>query len=254
MFLKNDAVIYSMSPVLAFFARTVPGVRLSIARLEKIKAADWCEFDGVLFPFDDRFMDRKRFVAIAAGAIEQAEVSIATKTITQEDVVVEFGAGLGIAASRMHKLCVPKRHICFEANPIIQEYITQLIAANNLQMEFQNIALGNGKALDFYAMDDYILSSFEKPKQSQAYRKISVPTISLEDVVKTYQPSAIFCDIEGAELDYFTARDFAGLKKIVIELHPEIYGLTGQSAFCERMQKNGFKLARRKQQTFCFFR
>ena len=73
-------------------------------------------------------------------------------------------------------------------------------------------------------------------------------------MIKAHQPTVIFCDIEGAELDYFTSDQFKGVKKIVIELHPEIYGKHGLSAFCARIQKHGFALKQKQRQTYCFVR
>lgn len=254
MFPSPEAPIYSMSPILAFLARTFPGIRISLSRFEKIKTASWCKYDNVRFPFVSRFMDRKRFVAMAAGAIEHDEVAMAKQVISKEDVLVEFGAGLGIAAARVHKICSPKGHICFEANPILGEYTSQLFKVNKLDIGFENIALGNGQKLPFYAMDDYILSSFDKPAPGHAFTKIEVPTITLEAVIKAHQPTVIFCDIEGAELDYFTSDQFKGVKKIVIELHPEIYGTDGLSTFCARMQDKGFALAQKQRHTYCFVR
>lgn len=254
MFPGPEASIYSMSPILAFLARTFPGIRISLSRFEKIKTASWCKYDNVLFPFVSRFMDRKRFVAMAAGAIEHDEVVMAKQVITKEDVLVEFGAGLGIAAARVHKICSPKGHICFEANPLLGEYTRQLFKANKLNIGFENIALGNGQKLPFYAMDDYILSSFDKPASGHAHTKIEVATITLEAVINAHQPTVIFCDIEGAELEYFTSDQFKGVQKIVIELHPEIYGTDGVSAFCARMQEKGFALAQKQRQTYCFAR
>ena len=36
---------------------------------------------------------------------------------------MEFGSGLGIAASRVHiRKSLPKRHICCEANPLLELY------------------------------------------------------------------------------------------------------------------------------------
>ena len=112
-------------------------------------------------------MDRKRFVAMAAGAIEYDEVAIAKQVISKDDILVEFGAGLGIAAARVHKLCTPKGHICFEANPLLGEYTSQLFKVNKLNIRFENIALGNGQTLPFHALDDYILSAFDKPAEGR---------------------------------------------------------------------------------------
>ena len=254
MFPSPDAAVYSMPPILAFFARTFPGIRLSLSRFKKIKNASWCKYDDLLFPFVSRFMDRKRFVAMAAGAIEHDEVDIAKQVIGKEDILVEFGAGLGVAAARVHKKCTPKRHICFEANPLLSEYITRLFKVNDLNIRFENVALGNGEELSFFAMDDYVLSGFDKPIEGQAFTKIEVPTITLDAVIEAHQPTVIFCDIEGAELNYFTSQQFKGVQKIVIELHPENYGKDGLSIFCSRMQEAGFTLVQKQKQTYCFVR
>ena len=38
----------------------------SIINFKSVQSASHCEFDGISFQFDSRFMDKKRFVAIAA--------------------------------------------------------------------------------------------------------------------------------------------------------------------------------------------
>ena len=247
-------MIYRMSGVLAWFARTFPGVRLTISKWSVVSRSTHCQVNDVLFHFDSRYMDRKRFVAIACGAIEYDEAHLAEKTITSEDIVVEFGSGLGIAASRVHKKSLPKRHICYEANPLLEPYSQKLFNTNNLNIELKNFGLGDGSTLDFYAQNDYILSSFQKPHTHNNYRLISVPTVSLEQVLKDHQPTAIFCDIEGAELDFFVADSFGPVTKIIIELHPDIYGVEGVASFLGRMEDYGFGLVQKQNETYCFIR
>ena len=246
--------IYQMPAMLGALARTFPGIRRSLSRWQAIQQASHCRVDEVLFGFDADFMDRKRFVALAAGAIEAEEVILAAQMISTSDVVVEFGAGLGIAAARVHKRCRPARHICFEANPRCAAYSTPLFAQNQMQIELVNKALGNGQALAFYAMQDYILSSFDRPDAGADYTEIEVETVPLAQVLAEYRPDAVFCDIEGAELAYFTAEDFSPVQKIIIELHPKSYGKSGLDEFIRRMQQHGFALTRRLKDTYCFVR
>ena len=127
---EDSTQIYTMSAMLGWCARTFAGTRKTIASFKKPRTASWCRCDGVLFPFDARFMDRKRFVAIACGAIEEDEIAIAAKVIDSNDVIVEFGAGMGIAAARVNRLCTPKQHICFEAIRILvltaRHYLLQM--------------------------------------------------------------------------------------------------------------------------------
>ena len=76
---------YTMPKWLQLLVRKFPGIRKSIANFNSVRSADHCEFDGISFQFDHRFMDKKRFVAIAAGAIENDEVTVAQKFLNKND-------------------------------------------------------------------------------------------------------------------------------------------------------------------------
>ena len=101
--------------MVGFFCSNFPGIKLGV-KFSSIKDSECAVYDGVMFPFDSRLMD-KRFVAVAAGAVEMDEISVAKKYISSSDVVVELGAGIGIAAARINRIINPKKHVCFEANP-----------------------------------------------------------------------------------------------------------------------------------------
>ena len=252
--MEIKTAVYSMPTFLASIAKLFPGLRSTICKIQAIQNADYCEYDGVHFRFDNQFMNRKRFVAIACGAIENEEVKIASKVIREDDVVVEFGAGLGIAASRVNKICAPKKHICFEANPLLENYAKQLFRENNLSIQFETLGLGNGNKLEFFAMKDYILSSFEMPEAGSDFEKILVPTLTLDEILSAHKPTVIFCDIEGAELSYFRSKMFEGVDKIIIELHPRVYGSEGLAAFQSYMEGYNFALKFKKGDTYCFMR
>ena len=243
---------YIMPKWLQLLVRKFPGIRKSIANFNSVQSASHCEFDGIRFQFDSRFMDKKRFVAIAAGAIENDEVTVAQKFLNKEDIVVEFGSGLGLAAARVNNSIKPKKHFCFEANPLVIEYAESLFRLNDMHIPVKNYALGNGNRLPFYALSDYLLSSFNKPEGSTHYNQIDVPTIKCQDVIDTLQPTAIFCDVEGAELDYLDPENFGSTKTIVVELHPNIYGNKGIKQFYKKIQKHGFNWKLTKGDTHCF--
>ena len=239
---------------LQFLARRFPGIRKSIANLDALQLADHCEVDGINFQFDSRVMDKKRFVAIAAGALESDEVKVAQRFLKKDDILVEFGSGLGIAAARVNKAVGPQQHYCFEANPLVIEYAQKLFKGNEIQIKIENYALGNGTVLPFYIVNDYILSSFHKPTGRDDWQQVDVPTIKCQEVVSSLRPTAIFCDIEGAELEYLDAGDFESTKKIVVELHPHIYGIDGVKHFYKKIEGHGFKCRMKKGDTHCFIR
>ena len=73
-------------------------------------------------------------------------------------------------------------------------------------------------------------------------------------MLKEHKSTAIFCDIEGAEMKFFTAESFEPVSKIIIELHPFIYGVEGVASFVERMERHCFTLVQKKNDTYCFIR
>ena len=247
-------MILHLPPVWRFIARHFAGLRKSLARHYISPDVTACGFDGITYPFDSRVMDGKRLVALAAGAIEAEEIALAEKYIDANDIVVEFGSGLGIAAARMHKAVTPKAHFCFEANPVAVSYAKNLFQVNDLQIDIDQRALGDGSKTAFYAADDYILSSFDPPKNTTHFRKIEIPTIKLETVIKDKRPTVIFCDIEGAEDKFLLAANLAGVAKVIIELHPGLYGAEIVQRIKDRFLAAGFNCAAQSKDTYCFLR
>jgi FkbM family methyltransferase len=247
-------MILHLPSVWRFIARHFAGMRKSLARYYVSPDITACDFAGITYPFDSRVMDGKRLVALAAGAIEAEEIALAEKYIDATDIVVEFGSGLGIAAARMHKAVTPKAHFCFEANPVAVSYAKNLFQMNGLQIDIDQRALGDGSKTAFYAADDYILSAFDPPKNTTHFRKIEISTVKLKTVIKDKCPTVIFCDIEGAEDKFLPPADLAGVAKVIIELHPGLYGAEIVQRMKDRFFAAGFNCAAQSKDTYCFLR
>ncbi len=247
-------MIIELPPAFRFIARHFAGTRKFFAEKYMTGAVTACRFEHIIYPFDPAVMDGKRLMALAAGAIEAEEIALAKKYLTADDVVVEFGSGLGIAAARVHMAINPKAHFCFEANPVAVAYSKHLFTINEMRIDVDQRALGNGSISEFYVANDYILSSFEVPKNTKHFKKIDISTISLASVVKEKNPTAIFCDIEGAEDDFLSPEDLQGVEKVIIELHPSHYGVLGVQRIKDRFARNGFIPFEKKQDTHCFLR
>ena len=247
-------MIIELPRTLRFIARHFAGTRKFFAEKYMSDAVTACRFEHITFPFEPAVMDGKRLVALAAGAIEAEEIALAKKYLTADDVLVEFGSGLGIAAARVHIAIHPKAHFCFEANPVAVAYSKHLFTMNEIRIDVDQRALGNGSTSPFYAADDYILSSFDVPKNTKNFKKIDISTISLAAVVKEKKPTAIFCDIEGAENEFLPIEDLQNVEKVIIELHPDHYGTEGVQQIKNKFAKHGFIAVERRRDTYCFLR
>ena len=228
---------------IAFLCRHFAGLRKSVGTRYVTSDTIGCEFQQIKFPFDRKVMDEKRLVAIACGAIEAEEIAMARRCLNADDRLVEFGMGLGISSALANSACLPQIHHCFEANPAVIGYARELFALNGLDIEIHNKALGDGRAMPFFAVDDYILSSFEKPVGRQDFKKISVPTERIENILSQLKPTALFCDIEGAELMFLDPARLGTVRKVVIELHPEIYGRPRMNEYISAFRAQGFTVA-----------
>ncbi len=247
-------MIIKLPKIICFIAKNFAGLRKFFSEIYVTNDVTGCELDNITYPFDTRLMDGKRLIAIASGSIEGDEVALAQKYIDRDDVIVEFGSGMGIAAARVQKAVEPKAHYCFEANPKVFDYSEKLFNTNNLEIKLEKIALGDGTKKTFYAVDDYILSSFERPKNRNDFQKLDINTISVAKIIKDKNPTVIFCDIEGAEETFLPPEDLHSVSKVIIELHPNVYGLVGVDRIRENFISNGFKCVETLANTYCFLR
>ena len=239
---------------LAFLCRHFSGLRKRVSRRYVTSDTIGCEFQKIRFPFDRKVMDGKRLIAIACGAIEAEEIAMAKRCLNADDRLVEFGMGLGIAAAMAHHACRPQLHHCFEANPAVIGYARKLFALNGFEIEIHNKALGDGRSMPFFAVDDYMRSAFDRPTGRQDFREISVPTERIEDILARLRPTALFCDIEGAELTFLDPAQLGTVQKVVIELHPGIYGTARMNEYVSAFRDNGFAVAGKAGTSYLFIR
>ena len=239
---------------IAFFCRHFAGIRKGVGKRYVTAETIGCEIQHVKFPFNRTFMDEKRLVAIACGAIEAEEIAMARRCLTKDDKLVEFGMGLGVAATLTNHACQPLEHHCFEANPAVIPYASNVFSLNRLNIRIHNKALGNGKTMSFFAVEDYMLSSFDRPEGRSDVSEISVPTIRIEEVLAQFEPTALFCDIEGAELAYLDPAHLGTLRKIIVELHPDQYGETRMADYISTFRDNGFNVVAKAGTSYLFVR
>ena len=243
-----------ISELTSFVARHFPGTRKFISKILVHENVSGCTYKNIFFPFDKSLMDSKRLIAIASGSIEFDETYVAKKYFNSDDIIIELGSGLGITSSVLFNTLNPKRFICFEANQKAKNYAENLFKINNLNIEIHNLGLGSGKQKTIYLCDDYLLSSFVKPEKKQKFSLKKLNTVKINDIIKKFKPTAILCDIEGAEKDYFNPEHLFGVNKVVIELHPSIYGKNSQEKIINSFIKEKFTLKKRVNETYYFLK
>ena len=208
----------------------------------KTKVAAECL--GVKVP-DSPMMTPERAERINAARYEGQEIAGALQVIRPGDNVLEMGAGIGVVGGVVAKNSKPAKVISFEANPNLIEHITALYKLNRLSkiIQVRNEVLISApdapETMPFHIRNSYLGSSLID-SDKRATTQVDVPTASYAELRKSFAPDVILMDIEGGELEFLRHASLDGVRAIVIEFHPDAYGIAGMRECKSILERAGF--------------
>jgi len=189
-------------------------LRLQMHFARQYVHADGCRFDSTLLPpAVVREILRGKYEINERRALSWIDPSLP---------LVECGAGLGIVACLANRrLKNPTHHVLVEANPALLPVLARHRALNGCQFEVLNCAVGYGRATtEFFVCRNPLASSRERPSP----RRIEVPTVTLNELLKPYESATVICDIEGSEVELVAQETlaWAKIRTLVLEVHEEL--------------------------------
>jgi FkbM family methyltransferase len=200
--------------------------------------ASWAaEYRGVRVPASP-FLHRKRIAQINAGAYERDEVAGALHVVREGDSVLELGAGIGVVGTVVAKLVRPRRLLSFEANPRLIPHIRTMYRLNGLAgiAEVRNEVLLGGQdrpgTVTFHLHASFLGSSLVG--NSRSVEPVEVATADLGATLNAFRPDVMILDIEGGERDILRHADLSAVRAVVVEFHPDVYGVDGMEE-CKQM-------------------
>ncbi|TDK42997.1 FkbM family methyltransferase [Antarcticimicrobium luteum] len=199
---------------------------------------------GLKFPFDPRVIDRKRRRLLHGDAYELKESEAVLSQIRPADTVIELGAGMGYMSTLMAKRIKVRQVHAFEANPAMIPYIRSVHAANGVEtVTVHNALLGETEGeVTFYVRGDFVASSLADDlgdKHGGVIARERVPVRAVSKVIDEIRPTALVCDIEGAEQALLPLMDLSGLRLAIVELHPQVFGQSGTQTVFRTMSEAG---------------
>jgi FkbM family methyltransferase len=180
---------------------------------------------GVKVP-SSRFLHDKRIERINAARYEGQEIAGALHVTGPDDTVLEIGAGIGLVGAVIAVNARPKAVRAFEANPDLIPAIEALYAANDLgeRIAVRNAVLVSATdrpaTMTFHIHNSYLGSSLTGDP-ARAQRSVDVPTAS-------------------GELEVLRHADLSGFRAVVLELHPNAYGVEGMRECKAILRDAGF--------------
>ena len=213
------------------------------SKSKKPAVAAVCE--GVKVP-QSELMNEIRIDRINQSRYEGQEIAGALAVITPNDRVLELGAGIGLVGAVAAKACKAEAVLSFEANPTLIPHIQALYDLNDIceRIEVRNEILISDPdmpaALPFFVtpsiLGSSLIESTKRPTQS-----VDIPCAAYEDVRRDFRPTVLMIDIEGGELDFLRHANLDGLRAVVIEFHPDVYGHKAMRECKGILERHGFK-------------
>ena len=200
--------------------------------------------EGVLIPFVPAIITPSIEKPIRKGKYERGEAKALQSILRPGDRVLELGAGVGLLSTLAARCPGVEAVTAVEANPELVPLIRETWRINGIGngtlVNGVVTADGGGKAA-FYLRRDFWASSMEA--ESRPYeRSVKVPRVAIGDLIAKARPTVISCDLEGGEAGLFDAVDLSGVRAVVMELHPKVYGKAGVRAVTERLESAGLRL------------
>jgi len=163
--------------------------------------------------------------ALYSERYERGEARCVLLRVEPGDVVLEIGAGLGFL-STLCALRVGSEHVtAYEANPALLPRIRATYAANGVAPQLVNAVLARkaGEA-ELYVEGEFVSSSLLR--RSETATRVRVPQHAVGGVIARVNPTCLVIDIEGGEVELLPAIDLRGVRKLILELHPQRIGET----------------------------
>lgn len=191
------------------------------------------------------------------GDYELLDLELFETYLVRDERVLEIGGGVGMTAA-FCALCTRSQVHVVEANPTLTKYIRRQFEINGLAhlLSIEETCVSNSQpdsSVPLYIHAELWLSTL-LPKPDRTYKRVMVPTKSIQSILAKHPFEVLAVDIEGGEVDLFKAKLPACVKKIFVEIHsPDI----GEAAFCQvitMIQEQKFQLKDFRNWVFYFER
>lgn len=204
---------------------------------------------GIDIPFVPSIITPKIERPMRKGRYESGECALLEDILREDDRVLDLGAGVGLVSAIAARTASAGHVTAVEANPRLIGLIGETWALNGVtNATLLNAVVSGGKRKSkakFYLRRDFWASSMEP--DSRPYEDVAeVETIPITRLMKETRSTVICCDIEGGELGLFDEVDLSGVRQVVVELHPKVYGEEGAARVRAALEKAGLKAVPQK--------
>ena len=184
--------------------------------------------------------------ALSSGRYENHEADALLLHLRPGDRLLDLGAGLGFICALAARVLGEAAVVGVEAGPETVKLARKNLAANGYPgvrvMRGAVVGAGEGE-VEFDQRPAFWASALQGPEGwPENAEVIRVPARPIGKLLARFAPTVISCDIEGGELEVLV-QPLPGVRLIVVETHPQVYGPEGVERIGAALLGQGFLAA-----------
>lgn len=182
--------------------------------------------------------------ALSSGRYEHHEADALLLHLRPGDRLLDLGAGLGFICALAAGVLGEDAVVGVEAGPETVKLARKNLAANGFPgvkiVRGAVVAAAGEGEVEFGQRPAFWASALKGPEGwPENAEVIRVPARPIGRLLERFRPTVICCDIEGGELSVL-AEPLPGVRLVVVETHPQIYGPEGVKRIVEGLSAQGF--------------
>jgi FkbM family methyltransferase len=184
--------------------------------------------------------------ALSSGRYENHEADALLLHLRPGDRLLDLGAGLGFICALAARVLGEAAVVGVEAGPETVKLARKNLAANGYPgvrvMRGAVVGAGEGE-VEFGQRPAFWASALQGPEGwPENAEVIRVPARPIGKLLARFAPTVISCDIEGGEREVLV-QPLPGVRLVVVETHPQIYGVAGVARINAALLGQGFLAA-----------
>ena len=210
--------------------------------------------EGIRMRIDPR-MSPYQVQKLLCGRHTRHERHLVIPRLEPDDIVMELGGGIGMLATACALKIGGDRVHSYEANPFLESLIRDNYALNGVNPHLKMCMLGRtADTCTFYVSEHFARSSTYKLEAQQETTACEVPVEPLNDEIQRIQPTVLIMDVQGSEGELLSFADLSSVRKLLVEMHPNILGISHVNALRRQLRNQGFLETERAGQSFFYVR
>lgn len=207
--------------------------------------------DGIVMRIDPR-MSQYNIRKLADGRHTAHERLLLSRVLREGDRLLELGGGIGMVAIHSSLKLGSENVFSYEANPTLETLIRDNYALNGVSPTLVMAMVGpEPGSRTFHVNKMFSRSSVYAMEGTEP---VEVPVLPFNDEMARIRPTALVIDIQGGEAEWIDYAKLAGVRLVLIELHPDMIGVQKSNEIRQRLRDMGFSERERSGQSFLFER